>query len=71
MQINTTTDTNKKTIPHDIPTAILPPFDRPPFFQNKGQSGKEGTPHNPLLPERLQIDDQTCYINTNSKLNLN
>lgn len=56
MQTNTITATNKKTTPHDTPIAILPPFDRPPFFQNMGQSGKEGTPHKPLLPERLQID---------------
>lgn len=31
----------------DMPTAILPPVD------NRGHSGKEGTPHKPLLPERL------------------
>lgn len=37
-----------------MPIAILPFLDKPPFFQNSGQSGKEGTPHKPLLPERLQ-----------------
>lgn len=56
MQMYIITATNKKRTPHDTPTAILPPFDRPPFFQNIGQSGKEGTPHNPLLPERLHAN---------------
>lgn len=41
------------TIRHDKPIAILPRVDKPPFPQNIGQLGKEGTPHNPLLPERL------------------
>lgn len=34
--------------------AILPPVDKPPFSQKKEQAGKDGTPHRPLLPERLQ-----------------
>lgn len=37
-----------------MPIAILPFLDKPPSFQKSGQSGKEGTPHKPLLPERLQ-----------------
>lgn len=42
------------TIPHETPTAILPAVDKPPFSQKKGQAGSEGTPHRPLLPERLE-----------------
>lgn len=37
----------------DTPIAIFPLLDKPPFSQNKGQFGKDGTPHNPLFPERL------------------
>lgn len=37
----------------DTPIAIFPFFDKPPFSQNKGHSGKVGTPHSPLFPDRL------------------
>jgi hypothetical protein len=32
--------------------------DNLPFFQNIGQAGRDGTPHKPLLAERLQIKTQ-------------
>lgn len=34
--------------------AIFPVSFKPPLSQNNGQAGKEGTPHSPLLPERLE-----------------
>lgn len=46
--------TTKATmIRQDRPIAILPPVDKPLFPQKSGHSGSEGTPHSPLLPERL------------------
>lgn len=50
----TTNNSKQNKTRHDIPTAILPPVDKPPCPQKRGQSGKEGTPHKPLLPERLR-----------------
>lgn len=37
-----------------MPIPTLPAVDRPWLSHNREQSGKEGTPHNPLLSERLQ-----------------
>lgn len=34
--------------------AIFPVSFKPPLSQNNGQAGREGTPHSPLLPERLE-----------------
>lgn len=42
-----------RTNPNDAPSAILPVLFNPPFSQNNAQAGKVGTPHKPLLPERL------------------
>lgn len=50
----TSSDNRQTKTRHDMPIAILPFLDKPPSFQKSGQSGKEGTPHKPLLPERLQ-----------------
>lgn len=48
----TANESMQKRIRDDMPIAILPPVDKPLLPQNRGQSGKEGTPHKPLLPER-------------------
>ena len=45
--------TMQNTTRDDMPIAILPRVDKPLLPQNKGHSGKEGTPHKPLLRERL------------------
>jgi len=45
-----------------------------PFFQNIGQAGRDGTPHKPLLPERLQknktqqIEEQRDYFSLKNKI---
>lgn len=39
--------------PHASPIATLPPVDKFPFSQKNGHAGREGTPHRPLLPDRL------------------
>jgi hypothetical protein len=58
--------------PNDAPSAILPVLFNPPFSQNNAQAGKVGTPHRPLLPERLPeeymlVEDQKLipqvYVN--------
>ena len=43
-----------KTKRHDKAIAILPRVDNLPCSQNIGHDGRDGTPHNPLLPERLK-----------------
>lgn len=45
--------TTQKTKKHARPIATLPAVDKPCFPQNRGQFGKEGTPHNPLLLDKL------------------
>ena len=50
----------------DTPIAILPFLDNRPFSQNIGHVGREGTPHKPLLPDRLKEKKQ----NTAHKINV-
>jgi len=59
----------RRTNPNDAPSAILPVLFNPPFSQNNAQAGKVGTPHRPLLPERLP--EECMFVRDKNEMQAN